>query len=57
MLKAAIKHAAGQDQVRHRIIPAEVVSKWVQSLEELKHDIAAVLHDEKEEREVCRWNS
>ncbi|KAG6885275.1 nucleolar DEAD-box protein required for synthesis of 60S ribosomal subunit, partial [Termitomyces sp. T159_Od127] len=52
MLKAAIKHAAGQDQIRHRIIPAEVVSKWVQSLEELKHDIAAVLRDEKEEKEI-----
>ncbi|KAG6879285.1 nucleolar DEAD-box protein required for synthesis of 60S ribosomal subunit [Termitomyces sp. T32_za158] len=52
MLKAAIKHAAGQDQVRHRIIPAEVVSKWVRSLEELKHDIAAVLRDEREEKEI-----
>ncbi|KAG6902869.1 nucleolar DEAD-box protein required for synthesis of 60S ribosomal subunit [Termitomyces sp. Mi166 len=52
MLKTAIKYAAGQYQVRHRIIPVEVVNRWVQSLEELKHDIAAVLRDEKEEKEI-----
>ncbi|KAG6851047.1 hypothetical protein H0H93_002939 [Arthromyces matolae] len=52
MLKAAIKHGAGADQVRHRIIPTEVVAKWTKSLEALKHDVAAVLHDEKEEKQL-----
>ncbi|KAH0590710.1 nucleolar DEAD-box protein required for synthesis of 60S ribosomal subunit, variant 2 [Termitomyces sp. 'cryptogamus'] len=54
MLKAAIKHAVGQDQVRHRIIPVEVVNEWVHSLNELKHDISVVLRDEKEEKEIRR---
>ncbi|KAF8078602.1 DEAD-domain-containing protein [Lyophyllum atratum] len=51
MLKAAIRHGAGEDQVRHRIIPVEIVSKWGEKLEELKDDISAVLHDEKEEKQ------
>ncbi|KAG6911950.1 hypothetical protein DXG01_000198 [Tephrocybe rancida] len=52
MLKAAIKHGAGEDQVRHRIIPIETVTKWVESLKELKNDVAAVLRDEKEEKHL-----
>jgi len=52
MLKAAIRHGAGEDQVRHRIIPVEIVSKWGEKLEELKDDISAVLRDEKEEKQV-----
>ncbi|KAG6842195.1 nucleolar DEAD-box protein required for synthesis of 60S ribosomal subunit [Blastosporella zonata] len=53
MLKAAIKHGAGgEDQVRHRIIPTEIVAKWVDSLEGLKDDIAMVLRDEKEEKQL-----
>ena len=52
MLKAAIKHAAHEDQVRHRVIPPEVVSKWVKKLEDMKEDVATVLREEKEEKEV-----
>ena len=52
MLKAAIKHASGEDQVRHRHIPPEAVQKWSKKLEELKEDIAGVLQDEKEEKQV-----
>ncbi|GLB36171.1 putative DEAD-domain-containing protein [Lyophyllum shimeji] len=52
MLKAAIKHGAGEDQVRHRIIPVEIVSKWVDKLEELKDDISAVLREEEEEKQL-----
>lgn len=52
MLKAAIKHGVGEDQVRHRIIPVEIVSKWAEKLEELKDDISGVLRDEKEEKQV-----
>ena len=47
MLKAAIKHASGEDQVRHRHIPTEAVQRWSKKLEELKEDIAGVLQDEK----------
>lgn len=53
MLKAAIKHGAGEDQVRHRIVPPEVVSKWSEKLDNLKGEISAVLAEEKEERQVC----
>ncbi|KAF9456194.1 DEAD-domain-containing protein [Collybia nuda] len=50
MLRAAIKHSAREDQVRHRTIPTEIVSKWVTRLAELKSEVSAILHDEKEEK-------
>ncbi|KAJ3554550.1 hypothetical protein NM688_g3049 [Phlebia brevispora] len=52
MLKAAIKHAAGEDQVRHRQIPAEAVTKWSKKLDELKEEIGEVLQEEKEEKQL-----
>ncbi|KAF5370217.1 hypothetical protein D9615_010060 [Tricholomella constricta] len=52
MLKAAIKHGAGEDQVRHRIVPVEVVSKWLEKLEMLKVEISAVMRDEYEEKQL-----
>lgn len=54
MLKAAIKRASGEDQVRHRHVPPEAVAKWAHKLEGLKEDISGVLHDEKEEKQVSR---
>ena len=38
LLKAAIKHASGEDQVRHRQIPSEAVAKWSKKLEDLKDE-------------------
>ncbi|RDB28494.1 ATP-dependent RNA helicase DRS1 [Hypsizygus marmoreus] len=52
MLKAAIKHGSGEDQVRHRIVPPEVVSKWAEKLDDLKDEVSAVLCDEKEEKHL-----
>ncbi|KAI0814942.1 P-loop containing nucleoside triphosphate hydrolase protein [Irpex lacteus] len=52
MLKAAIKHASGEDQVRHRQVPQEAVQKWAQKLDELKDEISAVLQEEKEEKQL-----
>jgi ATP-dependent RNA helicase DDX27 len=52
VLKAAIKRAAGEDQVRHRTIPSELVTKWSKKLESLKHEITGVLQDEKEEKQL-----
>ncbi|KAG7099249.1 nucleolar DEAD-box protein required for synthesis of 60S ribosomal subunit [Marasmius oreades] len=52
MLKAAIKHGAGEDKVRHRIVPSEAVAKWVEKLEELKDEIAEILKEEKEEKQL-----
>ena len=52
MLKAAIKHASGEDQVRHRHVPPEAVQKWSKKLDELKDEIAGVLQEEKEEKQV-----
>ncbi|KAI0002090.1 P-loop containing nucleoside triphosphate hydrolase protein [Russula vinacea] len=52
VLKAAIKRAAGEDQVRHRTIPSEIVTKWSKKLESLKHEITGVLQDEKEEKQL-----
>ncbi|KII94365.1 hypothetical protein PLICRDRAFT_133018 [Plicaturopsis crispa FD-325 SS-3] len=52
MLKAAIKHGSGQDQIRHRVVPAEALSKWVDKLEELKSEVSAILVEEKEEKQL-----
>ena len=52
MLKAAIKHASKEDQVRHRTVPPEVISKWSKKLESLTKEVAGVLQDEKEEKHV-----
>ncbi|KAH9969036.1 DEAD-domain-containing protein [Russula dissimulans] len=52
VLKAAIKRAAGEDQVRHRTIPSEIVAKWSKKLESLKDEIAAVLGEEQEEKKL-----
>jgi hypothetical protein len=52
MLKAAIKHGAGEDQVRHRIVPPEAVSKWVETLEGMKEEVTEILQEEKEEKHV-----
>ncbi|KAJ7293597.1 DEAD-domain-containing protein [Mycena rebaudengoi] len=50
MLKAAIKHGADADQVRHRIVPPEAVSKWVEKLDDMKNEISEILKEEKEEK-------
>jgi hypothetical protein len=52
MLKAAIKHGAGEDQVRHRIVPPEAVSKWLAKLDCMKEEVREILQDEKEEKDV-----
>lgn len=52
MLKAAIKHSSGEDQVRHRIVPAETIQQWVEKLENLKSEIAEIMAEEKEEKHV-----
>ena len=52
MLKAVIKHSASADQIRHRVVPPEFVSKWVARLDELKDEVSAVLKEEKEEKQV-----
>jgi ATP-dependent RNA helicase DDX27 len=52
VLKAAIKRAAGEDQVRHRTIPSEIVARWSKKLESLKDDVTEVLREEKEEKQV-----
>jgi ATP-dependent RNA helicase DDX27 len=52
ILKAAIKHSNGQDQIRHRVIAPDVMQKWTKKLEELKNDVREILREEKEEKEV-----
>jgi len=51
MLKAAIKHGAEADQVRHRIVPPEAVAKWVEKLDDMKDEISEILKEEKEEKQ------
>ncbi|KAJ7615290.1 DEAD-domain-containing protein [Mycena polygramma] len=51
MLKAAIKHGADADQIRHRIVPPEAFAKWVEKLDEMKDEISEILKEEKEEKQ------
>ena len=53
MLKAAIKHSSGEDQVRHRIVPTEILQNWVEKLAGFTEEIAAILKEEKEEKHAC----
>ena len=53
MLKAVIKHSAGEDRVRHRVVPPDTVAKFTEKLESLKGEIAEVMKEEKEEKQVC----
>lgn len=53
MLKTAIKHSAGEDRVRHRMIPPDTVAKYAEKLESLKDEIAEIMKEEKEEKLVC----
>jgi ATP-dependent RNA helicase DDX27 len=52
MLKAAIKHSAGEDQVRHRVVPPDVVARYAEKLESLKEEIAEIMKEEREEKLV-----
>lgn len=52
MLKAAIKHSAGEDNVRHRLVPADVLPKWVKRVEALRDEVATILQEEKEEKQI-----
>ena len=52
MLKSAIKHSAGADHVRHRLVPTEAVSKCARELDRLKDEVSAILQEEKEEKQV-----
>lgn len=52
ILKAAIKHSSGEDQVRHRQIPTEAVAKWSKKLDDLKEEVSEILVEEKEEKHV-----
>ncbi|KAJ3509447.1 hypothetical protein NLJ89_g5219 [Agrocybe chaxingu] len=50
LLKAVIKHSSWEDQVRHRIVPSEVLQTWVQKLEGLTGEVTEILKEEKEEK-------
>ena len=52
ILKAAIKHSAGEDQVRHRVVPPDTVAKFAEKLKSLNGEIAEVMEEEKEEKQV-----
>jgi ATP-dependent RNA helicase DDX27 len=52
MLRAAIKHAAAEDQVRHRVLPTEALQRWADKLVDLKNEISDVLREEKEEKQI-----
>lgn len=53
ILKAVVKHSDGEDNIRHRIIPADVLTRWAKKVENLKPEIVSILQEEKEEKQVC----
>lgn len=53
MLKAVIKHSSDQDNVRHRVLPAELVSQWATELDSLKDEVSEIMQEEKQEKQVC----
>ena len=53
MLKAAIKHSSGEDQVRHRIVPTDILQNWVEKLTGFTEEVADILKEEKEEKHAC----
>ncbi|KAI6047626.1 DEAD-domain-containing protein [Pisolithus marmoratus] len=52
VLKSAIKYSVGTDNIRHRIVPTETLRKWAEKVGELKDEVAAVLQEEKEEKQL-----
>lgn len=52
MLKAVIKRSTGEDNIRHRIIPADVLTHWAKKVESLRSEITSILQEEKEEKQV-----
>ncbi|KAL4069605.1 P-loop containing nucleoside triphosphate hydrolase protein [Scleroderma yunnanense] len=52
ILKSAMKHSASDDDIRHRVIPVDVMLKWSKKVEELKSEVSAVLQEEKEEKQL-----
>ena len=57
MLKAVIKHGNGTDNIRHRIIPTDVLSRWAKKVANLKPEIASILQEEKEEKQASPISS
>jgi ATP-dependent RNA helicase DDX27 len=53
MLKAVIKHSSDQDNVRHRVLPADLVSQWATELDSLKDEVSEIMQEEKQEKQVC----
>ncbi|THH02879.1 hypothetical protein EW026_g13 [Hermanssonia centrifuga] len=53
-LTPLLRVSPGEDQVRHRQVPAEAVLKWSQKLDELKDEISAVLQEEREEKQLTQ---
>ncbi|KAF8642276.1 hypothetical protein AX16_009549 [Volvariella volvacea WC 439] len=52
MLKSAVRHSSSDDQIRHRIVPADAIAKWAEKLETLKSEIADILKEEKQEKQL-----
>ncbi|KAN0100637.1 P-loop containing nucleoside triphosphate hydrolase protein [Tylopilus felleus] len=54
MLKGVIKHSGGEDNIRQRIVPTDVLTRWVKKVETLKLQIPSILQEEKEEKQMRR---
>ncbi|KAG9314378.1 DEAD-domain-containing protein [Chiua virens] len=54
MLKAVMKHSSGEENIRHRIVPTDVLARWSKKVADLKVEIVSILQEEKGEKEIRR---
>ncbi|CAG8551099.1 2222_t:CDS:2 [Ambispora gerdemannii] len=52
ILKTIIKHATTKQQIKRRVVPIEVTTKYIKKLSSLREKVAQVLMEEKQEKEV-----
>ncbi|CAG8476426.1 12071_t:CDS:2 [Ambispora leptoticha] len=54
ILKTIVKHANTKQQIKRRVVPIEVITKYIKKLSSLREKVAHVLMEEKQEKEVQR---
>jgi ATP-dependent RNA helicase DDX27 len=52
ILRSILKHTTSGDQIKHRMIPANIVEKYRAKLDACKEDVKTILEEEKEEKSL-----
>lgn len=51
-LKHALKHKKGEDHIRHRVVPPDVIAECMETMKNISSKVAARLESEKEEKAI-----